>query len=61
MYLHDTFVFSVQDIRPDGGMVWDVVLFLWNKLKVVIQGDGLQTPTFIYCIEKIEHFETVCT
>lgn len=38
----------------------DVVLFLWNKVKEVMQGDELQNPSFTYCIEKIDNFDKVC-
>lgn len=41
-------------------MVLDVVLFLWNKVKLVVQGDEIQNPTFTYSTEKIDHFEKVC-
>lgn len=40
-------------------MLWDVLLFLWNKVKVAVQGDDIQSPTFTYCIEKIDNFEKV--
>lgn len=40
-------------------MVLDIVLYLWNKVKVVVQGDEIQNPTFTYCIEKIDSFERV--
>lgn len=51
---------SVQEIRPDGDLVLDVVIFLWNKVKEVMQGDELQNPSFTYCIEKIDNFDKVC-
>lgn len=52
--------FTVQEIRPDAGMVLDVVLFLWNKVKAAVHRDEIQNPTFTYCIEKIDNFEKVC-
>lgn len=52
--------FSLQEIRPDGGLVLDVVLFLWNKVKEVMQGDELPNPSFTYCVEKIDNFDKVC-
>lgn len=57
---HDAVVFPPQEIRPDGGLVLDVVLLLWNKVKEVMQGDELQNPSFTYCVEKIDNFDKVC-
>lgn len=41
-------------------MVVDVVLFLWNTVKAVVQGDDIQNPTFTYSVEKFDNFEKVC-
>lgn len=38
----------------------DVVLFLWNTVKAVVQGDDMQNTTFTYSVEKIDNFEKVC-
>lgn len=51
----------MQENRPDGDIVLEVVLFLWNKVKVGIQGDELQYPSFTYRIEKIDNLEKVWT
>ncbi|CAG00520.1 unnamed protein product [Tetraodon nigroviridis] len=50
----------LSEIRPDEDVVLDVVLFLWNKAKLVVQGDEIQNPTFTYSTEKIDHFEKFC-
>ncbi|XP_029704868.1 cilia- and flagella-associated protein 54 isoform X1 [Takifugu rubripes] len=55
--LHSSVCLLSPEIRPDGGLVLDVVLFLWNKVKEVMQGDELQNPSFTYCVEKIDNFD----
>lgn len=47
-------------MRPDGELVLDVVLFLWDNMKVVIQRDQLQSPIFTYHNEKVDHFGKEC-
>lgn len=47
-------------MRPDGDLVLDVVLFLWGKVKVVMQRDQLQNLEFTYYLEKVDNCGKVC-
>lgn len=40
-------------------LVLDVVIFLWGKVKMVMQRDQLQNPDFTYHMEKVDNFGKV--
>ncbi|XP_068456804.1 cilia- and flagella-associated protein 54 isoform X1 [Clinocottus analis] len=50
--LHKSVCGSVPEVQPDGDLVLDVVLFLWGKVKLVIQRSQLQTQNFTQHHEK---------
>ena len=56
-YCMCVFVYKVQ---PDGDLVLEVVLFLWGKMKVVMQRDQLQNPEFTHNLEKVDNYHKVC-
>ncbi|XP_044227349.1 cilia- and flagella-associated protein 54-like isoform X3 [Thunnus albacares] len=43
-------------VQPDGDLVLEVVLFLWGKMKVVMQRDQLQNPEFTHNLEKVDNY-----
>lgn len=47
-------------LQPDGDLVLDIVLFLWDKIKVVMQRDQLQSLEFTHYHEKVDHYDKVC-
>lgn len=49
----------VQDVQPDRDLVLDVVLFLWAKVKVVMQRDQLQNPELTHYHEKLCNYDKV--
>ncbi len=46
-------------MQLDGDLVLDVVLFLWGKVKVVIQRDQLQNLDFTHYLEKVDNYDKV--
>ncbi|XP_051903084.1 cilia- and flagella-associated protein 54-like isoform X2 [Hippocampus zosterae] len=44
--LHKAVCDSVPEAQPDVELVWDVLLFLWGKLKLVIQMDQMKNPDY---------------
>ncbi|XP_061558417.1 cilia- and flagella-associated protein 54-like [Phycodurus eques] len=44
--LHKAVCESVPEAQPDVELVWDVLLFLWGKLKLVILMDQIKNPEF---------------
>ncbi|KAM7374329.1 hypothetical protein PAMP_006995 [Pampus punctatissimus] len=48
--LHKSVCGSAPEVQPDGELVLKVVLFLWSKVKMVMQKDQLQNP------EKIDNY-----
>jgi len=50
----------VQEVQPDGDLVLDVVLFLWGKVKLMIQKYQLQNQEFTHHHEKVDTYDTVC-
>ncbi|KAF3706510.1 Cilia- and flagella-associated protein 54 [Channa argus] len=52
--LHKSVCGSASDVQPDGDLVLDVVLFLWGKVKVLMQKEN---PEFIHYAEKIDHYK----
>ncbi|XP_053187065.1 cilia- and flagella-associated protein 54-like [Scomber japonicus] len=44
--LHKSVCDSAPEVQPDGDLVLEVVLFLWGKVKVVMQKDQLQNSNF---------------
>ncbi|XP_061154554.1 cilia- and flagella-associated protein 54-like [Syngnathus typhle] len=44
--LHKAVCESVPEAQPDVELVWDVLLFLWGKLKLVIQMDQIRNPEY---------------
>ncbi|XP_040907982.1 cilia- and flagella-associated protein 54-like [Toxotes jaculatrix] len=58
--LHKSVCGSAPEVQPDGDLVLDVVLFLWRKVKVVIQKDKLQNPVypeFTCYLEKVDNYD----
>lgn len=50
----------VQEVQPDGDLVLDVVLFLWGKVKLVLQRDQLPNLEFTNYLEKVDSYGKVC-
>ncbi|XP_054611224.1 cilia- and flagella-associated protein 54-like [Dunckerocampus dactyliophorus] len=50
--LHKAVCGSVPNAQPDAELVWDVLLFLWGKLKMVIQMDQLTNPELTHDHDK---------
>ncbi|XP_029304212.1 cilia- and flagella-associated protein 54 [Cottoperca gobio] len=44
-------------LQPDGDLVLDVLLFLWGKVKQVIQRHQLQNLEFQLYLEKVHHYD----
>ncbi|XP_077402899.1 cilia- and flagella-associated protein 54 isoform X1 [Vanacampus margaritifer] len=44
--LHKAVCDSVAEAQPEVELVWDVLLFLWGKLKLVIQMDQMKNPEY---------------
>ncbi|KAL7389232.1 hypothetical protein ABVT39_000211 [Epinephelus coioides] len=55
--LHKSVCRSAPEVQPDGDLVLDVLLFLWGKVKLVIQRDQLQNQKITYCLEKIDNYD----
>lgn len=41
-------------MQPDGDLVLDVVLFLWGKVKLMVQKEN---PEFTHYTEKVEYYK----
>ncbi|KAM9348845.1 cilia- and flagella-associated protein 54 [Symphorus nematophorus] len=54
--LHKSVCGSAPEVQPDGDLVLDVVLFLWGKVKVVVQRDQLQNREFTHNLEKKDNY-----
>ncbi|CAK6953846.1 cilia- and flagella-associated protein 54-like [Scomber scombrus] len=50
--LHKSVCGFAPEVQPDGDLVLEVVLFLWGKVKVVMQKDQLQNSNF----EKVDNY-----
>ncbi|XP_044078247.1 cilia- and flagella-associated protein 54-like [Siniperca chuatsi] len=55
--LHKSVCGSTPEAQPDGDLVLDVVLFLWGKVKVVMQRDQLQNLEFTHYLEKVDNYD----
>uniref|UniRef100_UPI0037E847B8 cilia- and flagella-associated protein 54 n=1 Tax=Semicossyphus pulcher TaxID=241346 RepID=UPI0037E847B8 len=44
-------------VQPDRDLVLDAVLFLWDKVKVVLQRDQLQNRKLTSYLEKVDHYD----
>ncbi|XP_018547690.1 cilia- and flagella-associated protein 54 isoform X2 [Lates calcarifer] len=55
--LHKAVCGSAPEVQPDGDLVLDVVLFLWAKVKVVMQRDKLQNPELTHYLEKVDDYD----
>ncbi|XP_059208284.1 cilia- and flagella-associated protein 54-like isoform X3 [Centropristis striata] len=55
--LHTSVCGSDPDVQPDGDLVLDVVLFLWGKVKLVIQRDQLQNPKFTCDLANVDNYD----
>ncbi|XP_071316210.1 cilia- and flagella-associated protein 54 isoform X2 [Trachinotus anak] len=54
--LHKSVCGCAPAVQPDRDLVLDIVLFLWDKVKVVIQRDKLQNPEFTHYLEKVDNY-----
>ncbi|XP_042355674.1 cilia- and flagella-associated protein 54-like [Plectropomus leopardus] len=55
--LHKSVSGSAPEEQPDGDLVLDLVLFLWGKVKLVIQRDQQQNQEFSYRLEKADNYD----
>ncbi|XP_068572705.1 cilia- and flagella-associated protein 54 [Cebidichthys violaceus] len=55
--LHKSVCGSAPEVQPDGDLVLDVVLFLWDKVKLAIQRYPLQTLEFTHYHEKVDDYD----
>ncbi|XP_037604654.1 cilia- and flagella-associated protein 54-like isoform X2 [Sebastes umbrosus] len=54
--LHKSVYGSAPEVQPDGDLVLDVVLFLWGKVKLVLQRDQLPNLEFTNYLEKVDSY-----
>ncbi|KAM6983519.1 cilia- and flagella-associated protein 54 [Tautogolabrus adspersus] len=52
--LHRAVCGSASEVQPDGDLVLDAVIFLWDKVKVVFQKDQMQNPNYL---EKVDNYD----
>ncbi|XP_019941027.1 cilia- and flagella-associated protein 54 [Paralichthys olivaceus] len=52
--LHKSACGSALEVQPDGDLVLDVVLFLWGRVKVVMQRDKMENPELAHYLEKVD-------
>ncbi|XP_030602315.1 cilia- and flagella-associated protein 54 isoform X2 [Archocentrus centrarchus] len=55
--LHKSVCDSPPEVQPDKDMVLDIVLFLWGKMKPVIQRDPLQNPQLTHYQQKADNHD----
>nr|XP_043899051.1 cilia- and flagella-associated protein 54-like isoform X4 [Solea senegalensis] len=56
-FLHTSVCDSAPESQPDKDLVLDVVLFLWGKVKVVLQRDNMKNPEFSHYREKVDAYD----
>ncbi|XP_072231582.1 cilia- and flagella-associated protein 54 [Leuresthes tenuis] len=54
--LHMSVCGCAPELQPDGDLVLDTVLFLWNKVKVVMK-DQLQSPEFAHSVQSMDYYD----
>ncbi|KAI3373646.1 hypothetical protein L3Q82_022233 [Scortum barcoo] len=55
--LHKSVCGSAPEVQPDVDLVLDVVLFLWGKVKLVMQRGEQQNLEFTHYLERVDHFD----
>ncbi|XP_061596722.1 cilia- and flagella-associated protein 54-like [Cololabis saira] len=55
--LQKTVCGSFPDMQPDGAMVLDTVLFLWDQVQKALEMDRVQKPTFTHHLPKMATFD----
>ncbi|KAM6907603.1 cilia- and flagella-associated protein 54 [Xenentodon cancila] len=55
--LQKTVCGSDPELQPDGDMVLDTVLFLWDQVQKAMQRGRLQTPMFTNYLQKMDTFD----
>ncbi|XP_045896455.1 cilia- and flagella-associated protein 54-like isoform X2 [Micropterus dolomieu] len=55
--LHKSVCSSTPELQPDVDLVLDVLLFLWCKVKVVMQRDQLQNLEFTQYLKKLDNYD----
>ncbi|XP_056253277.1 cilia- and flagella-associated protein 54-like isoform X3 [Seriola aureovittata] len=55
--LHNTVCGCAPEVQPDRELVLEVFLFIWGKVKVVMQRDELQNPEFTHYLEKVDNYD----
>ncbi|KAM8897416.1 cilia- and flagella-associated protein 54 isoform 3-T3 [Spinachia spinachia] len=55
--LHKSVCVPATEEQPDGDLVLDVVLFLWDEVKLVIPRDQLQNLQFTNYHEKVDNYD----
>ncbi|XP_070700150.1 cilia- and flagella-associated protein 54 [Pempheris klunzingeri] len=60
--LHKSVCGSAPEVQPDGDLVLDVVLFLWGKVKVVMQSDQAQyyPEKWLWCLSVLCEVASIC-
>ncbi|XP_065819323.1 cilia- and flagella-associated protein 54 isoform X4 [Labrus bergylta] len=52
--LHRAVCGSALEVQPDGDLVLDAVIFLWDQVKVVFQMDQMRNPNYL---EKVDNYD----